>query len=152
MIRLEDLKIGDKFYGASLDEGIFAECIVTRELLLLDARPEPFEAVICTGGLDFISRKYEELIFRTQEEALEKMNEVRLSLANELVNSDKFIDRLMECATSAKRLTKYDELPIYEIAAKLYKERLVSSASPSCVEKGTLVLTDKGYKKVENIV
>jgi len=123
MIKLEDLKQGDKIYGISSDGiGLFAESIVTNEAFLLDSFPSPCEAIICKGGLDIITRSHENYIFRTEIEADENLKILQIKLAKELLKSDKFMDRLYECATSSKRLNKYNERHIYEIAIKLYKE------------------------------
>lgn len=120
MIKLEDLKIGDKVYEVDSDGlGLCAESIVQRELCMLDAL-NPTECVICSGGSYIITRSGENYIFRTEQEANENLNIIRLKLGKELLRSNKFLDRLYECATSSKRLGKYDERPIFEIAIKLY--------------------------------
>jgi len=125
MIKLEDLKIGDNVYGVCLDGiGIYAESEVYKELFMLDAYPKPCEAIACNGGLNILYRSSERYIFRTRIEAEDFLEELRLEKAKELLNSEKFIDRLFECATSIKRLSKYGEKTIYELAVKLYKERL----------------------------
>jgi len=123
MIKLEDLKIGDKVYGITSDGlGLYGESIVTMELCILDMTP-PFEAVLCKGGLDIISRSIENYIFRTEEIAFTSSQVIKDRLAGELLNSDEFMERLYECATTSKRLNKYSERPIYEIAIKMFKER-----------------------------
>ena len=123
MIKLKDLKIGNKIYGISSDgTGLYAESIVQQELFMLDISPNPIEAVSCKGGLDIVSRSYENYIFRTEKEADTNLNILQIKLAKELLKSDKFMDRLFEYATSPKRLSKYEEIPIYKIALKLYKE------------------------------
>lgn len=123
MIKLEDLKVGDKVYGVCSDGlGFYPESIVREELLMLDLHPEPIEAVLCYSGIEWISRGYEDYIFRTYEEAEEKLHSVRLKLAEDLLKSDEFINRLFECATSSKRLCRYSERPIYEMAVELYKQ------------------------------
>lgn len=125
MIKLEDLKIGDKIYVVCENGlGLYAESIVKKELFMLDNHPNPWEAVCCKGGLEIITRSYEKYLFRTQEEAEKEMNEIKIKSAKELLRSNKFIDRLFECATSSKRLNKYEEHPIYELAIELYKENL----------------------------
>lgn len=121
MIKLEDLKIGDKIYGVTSDGlGLFSESIVEKELFILDNFPHSIEAVICKGGLEIIPRDYEEYLFRTRLEAEEKLKEIRLQLAQELIKSNKFITRLFECATSSQKLNKYSEQPIYEVAKELF--------------------------------
>lgn len=127
MIKLEDLKIGDKIYEVSRN-GIWVspEAIVKHELFILDCVPSPCEAVWYTGGSenDILRRSDEQYIFRSKQEAIEFSNKLKVSKATELLNSNKFVDRLFECSTSAKRLHKYEELPLFELAIKLYKERL----------------------------
>jgi hypothetical protein len=125
MIKLEDLKIGDKVYGVSKEgNDVYAETIVLRELDMIDNYPNPIEGVWCNGGIEIIIRSWEDYIFRTQKEANEKLEEIRLDLAEQLLKSDNFMDRLFECATSSKRLSNYSEVPIYRIAIDLYKQRL----------------------------
>jgi len=125
MIKLEDLKICDKIYGVGSDGlGLYQESIVEKELLMLDLSPKKCEAVICKGGLEIVTRGYEEYLFRNEKEAEEKFHDIRLNLARDLLKSDIFIDRLFECATSSKRLCKYSEYPIYTIAIELYKRNL----------------------------
>ena len=124
MIKLEDLKIGDKVYGVCSDGfGIYSETIVRQELFLIDGFPNSYEGVWCTGGIEVITRSYEPYIFRTEKEAEEFFEKLQITLAKELLCSDKFINRLFECSTSAKRLDKYSEYPIYKIAIDLYKQR-----------------------------
>jgi len=124
MIKLEDLKIGDKVYGITSDGlGSYQVSIVQTELLMLDIFPEPAEAVICKGGLEIVPRHYENYIFRTWQEADEGLNTIRINLAKELLQTNKFMDRLFECATTSNRLSIYEERPIYEMAIKLYNER-----------------------------
>ena len=123
MIKLEDLKQGNKIYGIPSDGiGLYGELIVLQELFMLDISPDPIEAVLCSGGLNIISRQCENYIFRTEHESYENLKILRIEAAKELLKSDTFTDRLFECATSSKRLNKYSERPIYEIAIKLYKE------------------------------
>jgi len=125
MIKLEDLKIGDNVYGVCSDGiGIYAESEVYKELFMLDAYPKPCEAIACNGGLNMLYRSTEKYIFRTKIEAENFLEELQFEKAKELLNSEKFIDRLFECATSIKRLSKYGEKIIYELAINLYKERL----------------------------
>lgn len=123
MVRLEDLKIGDEIFHISENGvGLYAPSVVYEEILMLDVYPEPCEAVLCKGGHESISRKSEKYIFRTKKEAEEASYGLRLKLAKELLKSDRFIDKLFACATSAKRLNTYYERPIYDLAVKIYKE------------------------------
>ena len=123
MIKLEDLKIGDKIYSICSDGlGLYSESIVREELLILDVLPEPCEAVVCNGGLDVLTREAEGYLFRTGKEAEEGLYDLRLRQAKKLLNGNEFMDRLFECATSSKRLNKYGERPIYELAIELYKQ------------------------------
>lgn len=125
MVRLEDLKIGDKIYGVSSDgAGVYLETEVYKELTMIDSYPKPIECVLCRGGLEVLTRPLEPYFFRTEQESIDKLKEIRFQLAKDLLKSGKFMDRLFECATSSKRLSKYDELHIYEIVVKLYKESL----------------------------
>jgi hypothetical protein len=124
MIKLEDLKIGDRVYGiAEGGLGLYEESIVVRELFNLDIGSKP-EVVQCKGGFELIGRKYQEIIFRTEIEALEALEQQKLKLAKELLSSSNFLDRLYECATTSKRLDKYSERPIYKIVIKLYNESI----------------------------
>lgn len=121
MIKLEDLKAGDKVYGVWSDGvGLYPETIVRQELAIIET-PEPTEGVWCTGGIELLTRSYEKYIFRTEEEAEDSLDKIRFELAKDLVKSDTFIDRLFECATSSKRLNKYSEYLIYKLAVELYK-------------------------------
>jgi hypothetical protein len=121
MIKLEDLKTGDKIYGVDSDEtGLYLETIVNQGLAIIEI-PKPTEAVWCTGGIELLTRSYEKYIFRTEKEAEDCLNKIRFELAKDLVRSDRFIDRLFECATSSKRLNKCSEYPIYKIALEIYK-------------------------------
>lgn len=125
MIKLEDLKIGDKIYcvcsdGFSWHGGL----TIHKEMLMLDGYPKPFEAVLCEGSIEVLSRNHEKYLFRSLKETENKLKELQVITTKDLLNSDKFIDRLFECATSAKRLSKYGELQLFELAVKLYKERL----------------------------
>lgn len=121
MIKLEDLKVGDKVYGVCSDGlGIYAESIVKQELFIIDG----CESVWSNGGIEVITRSYEPYLFRTQIEAEDCLKELQIKLAKELLKRDEFIDRLFECATSSKRLSKYSEYPIYKIAIDLYKKEL----------------------------
>jgi hypothetical protein len=125
MIKLEDLKTGDKVYGVCSDGlGLYGESIIYKELFMLDAYPNPCEAEACDGGLNMLYRSTEKYIFKTRIEAAKILEELQLVKAKELLNSEKFIDRLFECATSIKRLSKYGEKPIFELAIKLYKEKM----------------------------
>jgi len=124
MIKLEDLKIGDNIYGVCPDGlGLYAMSTVRNELFMLDVYPKACEAVICVGGHEIILRGEESYLFRTEKEADASLANLQLKLAEDLLKSDKFMDRLFECATSAKRLNKYAECPIYELAVALYKKR-----------------------------
>jgi hypothetical protein len=123
MIKLEDLKIGDKVYcvcsdGFSWHGGL----TIHKELLMLDRCPKPLEAVLCEGSIEVLTRNHEKYLFRTLKEVEDSLKELQLVTAKELLNSEKFIDRLFECATSAKRLSRYGEIQLYELAIKLYKE------------------------------
>jgi hypothetical protein len=125
MIKLEELKPGDKIYGACSDgTGMYAETVVYQKLAMIDTYPTPTEAVWCTGGIELLTRNYEDYFFRTEQEAIDKLMELRVQVAKEIIKNGKFVERLFECATSSKRLSKYGELPIYEIALELYKESL----------------------------
>lgn len=122
MIKLEELKPGDKVYGVCSDgTGMYAETTVYRELAMVDTYPNPTEAVCCTGGVELLTRKYEEYFFMTEQEAINRLMELRVEVAREILKNGKFVERLFECATSTKRLSKYGELPIYEIALELYR-------------------------------
>lgn len=125
MIKLEELMPGDKIHGVCSDgTGMYAETVVYRKLGMVDAYPKPIEAVCCTGGVELLTRPHEEYFFRTEQEAINKLMERRVEVAREILKNGKFVERLFECATSTKRLSKYGELPIYEIALELYKESL----------------------------
>lgn len=124
MIKLEDLKTGNKVYGIDRDGiDVIMESVVERELSIIDT-PKPTEVVICKGGFEFITRSDEKYIFRTEEESREGLDKLRSKLADELMKSGRFIDRLFECATSIKRLYK-SEIPVYKKALELYKENLI---------------------------
>jgi hypothetical protein len=124
MIKLEDLKIDDKVYGVCSDGlGVYAESIVKQELFMIDGFPNPYEGVWCTGGIEVLTRSYEQYIFRTEKEANDFFKKLQIKLAKELLNDNKFIYRLFECATSAKRLDRYSEVPIYKIAIDLLKSK-----------------------------
>jgi hypothetical protein len=91
MIKLEELKIGDKVYcvcsdGFSWHGGL----TIHKELLMLDAMPNPFEAVICEGSIEVLTRSHEKYLFRTLEETENKLKELQLITAKELLNSNKF--------------------------------------------------------------
>lgn len=130
MIKLEDLKVGDKVYCVCSDGFSWhGELTIHKELLMLDAMPKPFEAVLCEGSIEVLTRNHEKYLFRTLKETENKLKELQLITAKELLNSDKFIDRLFECATSVKRLSKHGEIQLYELAIKLYKERLKSESN-----------------------
>lgn len=125
MIKLEDLKIGDKIYkSCPMGTFVYADTIVLHELETIDTYPVPIEGVWCKGGTDIITRKDEEYIFRTEKEAKQKLKAIRLELAKKLLKSNKFIDRLFEYAASNKNLKRCEEYPIYKLAVQLYKEEL----------------------------
>lgn len=125
MIRLEDLKMGDSFYGVDPKGfGIVAERTVLIELMILDNFPTPHEAVICRGGREVTVRSEEPYLYRTKEETLNALQNIRIFKAMELLESEEFVDRLFECATTSKRLRKHSEEPIFELAVKIYKDRL----------------------------
>lgn len=120
MVKLEELKPGDKIYMVSSDGySMYGDTTVYAELDIVNC-PEPTEAVWCVGAVELLVRSYEPYIFRTEKEALA----FREEKAKELLESGKFVERLFECATSNKKLCKYSELPIYEIALRLYRENL----------------------------
>lgn len=97
MIKLENLKIGDKVYGVCSDGlGIYAESIVHQELFMLDSKPQPCEAVWCTGGIELLTRSYEKYIFRTQTEAEMFSKKLKIEKAKELLKSNKTIQREFE--------------------------------------------------------
>lgn len=125
MIKLEDLKIGDSFYGVNSEGfGIVAERTVVMELFMLDDYPKPIEAVMCEGGRGVTVRSEEPYLYRTKEETLNALQNIRILKAIELLESEEFVDKLFECATSSRRLNKYGERPIFELAVNIYKDRL----------------------------
>ena len=125
MIKLEDLKMGDSFYGVDPDGfGFIAERTVVVELFMLDNHPKPIEAVMCEGGRGVTVRSEEPYLYRTKEETLNALQNIRILKAMELLESEEFVDRLFECATTSKRLNKHGERPIFELAVNIYKDRL----------------------------
>lgn len=125
MIKLEDLKMGDKFYGVHTSgRGLVAESTVLIEKIMLDRYPNEVEAVICKGGVEIVTRSEERYLHRTRESAVLQLKLTKVSKALKLLESEEFIDRLFEYATTPKRLSDYGEKAIFEIAVDIYKKRL----------------------------
>lgn len=128
MIKLEDLKIGHTVYCICSDGlGWHGGLTIRKELFMLDAIPESCEAVCCEGSIEILTRSHEKYLFKTTKETFKEYEKLRLIKAKELLHSEKFIDRLFECAISPKRLSKFGEMGLYELAVKLYKEELKGS-------------------------
>lgn len=109
MIKLEDLKKNDIVYAVCEDKlyvGLYAPSKVYQELNIVETS-EPIEAVWCDGeGLGLITKSIEKYLFRTEDEAKREREKLVLQKAEELLKSDYFFDRLLECSTSIKRLKK----------------------------------------------
>ena len=111
MIKLEDLKKGDKIYAIYYDKefsyvGIYADMQVLYELDIIEC-PEPIEGVWCNGGLEILTRNLEGRLFRTKEERDKEVSRIRNEIINNFMNDDFLKNKIFECATSGKRLNKY---------------------------------------------
>ena len=111
MIKLEELKKGDKVYAIDYDKecgyvGKYADTKVLEELCIIEC-PEPIEGVWCDGGINNLTRNYEDKIFRTKNERDEEITKIRKEIINNFMNDDYLKKKIFECATSGKRLNKY---------------------------------------------
>lgn len=111
MIRLEELKKGDRVYAMFYDKehsdvGIYSDIEVIRELSIIEC-PEPIEGVWCKGGMEILNRTHESLLFRTEEEREKEVNRIRSEIIANFKNNVYLKSKIYECATSGKRLNKY---------------------------------------------
>lgn len=111
MIKLEELKKGDKVYAVFYDEkyrdvGKYADTEVLQELCVIKY-PEPIEGVWCDGGINILTRDHEKILFKTEEERDNEVNRIRNEIINNFMNDDYLKNKLFECAASGKRLDKY---------------------------------------------
>lgn len=111
MIKLEELKQGDKVYAIAYDKeyryvGIYVDIEVRKELCTIDFIP-PIEGVICTGGVDILDRSHEKYIFRTEEERDNEVKIIRKEIIDNFMNDDYLKKKIFEKATTIGRLDKY---------------------------------------------
>lgn len=111
MIKLEELKKGDKVYAVFYDKeysnvGKYVDIEVLQELCTIEC-PEPIDGVLCNGGTDILTRNFENRLFRTEEERDKEINRIRNEIIKNFMNDDFLKKKIFECATSGKRLNKY---------------------------------------------
>lgn len=111
MIKLEELKKGDKIYAVFYDKkyrdvGKYADTQVLQELCTIEC-PEPIEGVWCDGGINMLTRSHEEKLFWTEQERDKEVNRIRDEIIKNFINDDYLKNKIFVCATSGKRLNKY---------------------------------------------
>lgn len=111
MIKLEELKNGDKVFAVCYDKdyryiGKYADTEVVKELCTIDFIP-PIEGVICTGGIEILDKSYEKYLFKTEKERDEEVIKFRQNIINNFMNDDFLKKKIFEKATTIGRLDKY---------------------------------------------
>lgn len=111
MIKLEELKKGDKVYAVFYDKEHrcvqkYTDIQVLQELCIIEC-PEPIEGVWCEGGIEILTKNHEERLFRTEKERDKEVNRIRKEIINNFENDEYLKKKIFECAISGKRLNKY---------------------------------------------
>lgn len=111
MVKLEELKKGDIVYGVAYDKearyiGIYNDIEVKLELCTVDYLP-PVEGVYCSGGIEILTRSYEQYLFRTKEERDLEVKRIRQQIVDNFMYDDFLKKKIFEKATTNSKLDSY---------------------------------------------
>lgn len=126
MIKLEDLKVNDIIYSICEDGnyvGQYESSKVIHELCMIDVSPKPIEGVIVKCEHEIITRNMERYLYITEKEVEDNVEVLINNKAEQLLQSEEFVDKLFECATTSERLDRYGDMyTVYMMGMKDYDE------------------------------